>query len=199
MDCIEINQRTRGHTERVAEINSAAPDCTCELTQMSSYSSGPVSASESLARFIFSPVHVRPNGSLKPSVFSHVASKGCSIQRDSIASSTEIGTFIVAFLSSNESLGWLGLLIGRCEYVREIRVGDSIHPAVCVYDTGNSDNPSHGEMGQTHYVVNEADGPELRRRLFVAFNNGEMTQPTGFRAGQIWSELPLTLRDRTKK
>ena len=199
MDCVEINQRTRGHAERVAEINLAAPDCACELTQMSPHSSGPVTANESLARFVFSPLHIRSNGSLKPSVFSHVATRGCSIQRDSIASSAEIRSVIESFLSANENQAWLGLLICRCEYVREIRVGETNRPAVCVYDTGNSGNPSHGEMGQTHYVIDEADGPELRSRLLAAFNHGEMTLPTDFRAGEIWSELPSAFPNRAKK
>ena len=57
---------------------------------MSAHSPGVVDTSEVLARFVFSPIQIDRKGKVKPNSFSHVHSKGCSIQRDSAVNDTEI-------------------------------------------------------------------------------------------------------------
>lgn len=197
VDCRGINQRTPHNERRVAAINAAAPGCVCENYRMSKHSPCPVANSETLTRFIFSPIHInKKTGAVKSSFFSHVHSKGCSIQRDSVARTDEIVTFVKGFLSTRDDFVWIGVLSGLCRNVRDIKAGESNDRAVCVFDTANLGNPAHGELFQTHYIIEESDQLELRRNLFVAFDSEVVIQPSQYRNGAVWAQLPQHLQDR---
>lgn len=196
VDCRGVNQRTREDKRRVDAINAAAPDCVCENYRMSRYSPRPVAESEILARFIFSPMHIGKKGELKPSVFSHVHTVGCSIQRDSVARTDEIVAFVKQFLAKQDDFAWIGVLSGRCQNVRGITAGESNDRAVCVFDTAERENPAHGELCQTHYIVEEGDKLELRRNLFAAFGDGIVIQPSQYRNGTAWNQLPRHFQTR---
>lgn len=198
IDCRGINQRTDNKENRVTEINAVVPDCACEEFRMSKYSPHPVTESETLVRFVFSPFHISKHGNLKPAVFSHVHRKGCSIQRDSVANSDEIVTFVSNFLAKRDDFSWLGVLSGQCQSVRGIMAGESSDRAVCVYDTADLGNPAHAEMCQTHYI-DEADELELNRNLLAAFNGGVITQRSQYRNGAVWDQLPQDLQARHLK
>lgn len=164
---------------------------------MSKYSPYAVENSEILARFVFSPMHVhQKTGDVKPSIFSHVFSVGCSIQRDSLATDKELISFASIFLDGDDKRSWKGVLLAECDELRGIRAEDSVNRAVCVYDTADRENPAHGEIGQTQYVINEADRVELRHALFTAFRNGTVTAPHEYRGGVVWKNLREELRAR---
>lgn len=111
LDCRGINRRTDSKENRVTEINTIAPDCACEEFRMSKYSPHPVVESETLVRLVFLPEHIsKKSGHLKPSFFSHVHTKGCSIQRDSVAETDEIVTLVKNFLAVRDNRSWLGKL-----------------------------------------------------------------------------------------
>ena len=197
LDCQDIHLRTHETGEkRAAEINAAAPDCACEKNRMSKHSPHPIKNSETLARFIFSPMLVDSKGNAKPNGFSHVNSKGCSIQRDSIARNDELSVFVEKFLSGKDERAWKGVLYGHCGEIRSISNDDSGQREICVYDTANLENPSHGELFQSQYVVEEADRVELRSKLFNSFNNGKMIAPRQFRDGVVWNNLSQPLQTR---
>lgn len=197
VDCRGINQRTRGNKQRVDAINAAAPDCACEKYRMSEHSPSTVANTEVLARFVFSPMHIhKKTGDILPSVFSHVHTVGCSIQRDSIAKTDEIVAFVKSFLDARDDRAWIGVLAGKCQDVRGISADESCDRAVCVFDTAEPENPAHGEMCQTNYIVEEADKLELRRNLFGAFGNGVVIQPSQYRDGAAWDQLPQHLQAR---
>lgn len=199
IDCRGINQRTYKKENRVSEINTAAPGCACEQYRMSKYSPCPVDESETLVRFVFSPLHINKSGGLKPSLFSHVETKGCSIQRDSKAKIDEIVTFVKNFLAKRDDFSWIGVVFGQCRCVRGIKAGESSHRAVCVFDTAEKNNPAHGEMCQTQYIVEEADRLELRRNLFAAFGERVVIEPSQYRDGAVWTQLPQHLQARRTK
>lgn len=164
---------------------------------MSKHSPCTVLASEQLARFVFSPMHVnKKTGQIKPSIFSHVHEKGCSIQRDSVAGTNEIGKFVTSFLSERSDRAWVGVLTGPCQNVRAIKVAETDDRGVCVYDTAEPRNPAHAEMCQTQYVVDEADRVELRKKLFEAFGGGVVIEPLQYRAGAVWAALSQELEAR---
>lgn len=199
IDCCGINQRTRDDKRRVDAINTAAPGCACEKFRMSKHSPYPVAESETLARFVFSPMHInKKTGAVLPSVFSHVQTVGCSIQRDSIAKFDEIVTFVRNFLAARDDRTWIGVLSGQCQKVRDIKAGESGDRAVCIFDTAEPENPAHAELCQTHYIIDEADQLELRRKLFVAFGDGLVIQPSQYRNGAAWAQLPQQLQVRHK-
>lgn len=198
-NCQSINQKTdyKGNKERVAEINKAEPDCNCENYSMSKFSPNVVDNNETLARFIFSPMHLGKKGEIKPAIFSHVHDRGCSIQRDSIATSEELIEFAKDFLNADEKHSWEGVLLAECSKVREIKCGNVDNRAVCIYDTANKNNPAHGEMAQSQYIE-EADKIELRHDLFQAFNNNNPILPEKYREGKIFEQLPHNLKRSTK-
>lgn len=188
IDCHGINQRSQSD-QRVTQINAAAPDCACEKFRMSHHSPGVVADSEILSRFVFSPYQVDKKGKLKAGAFSHVHNNGCSIQRTSIASNDEIVLFVNRFLAKRDDHVWKGYLVADSVSVRRILTQNSMHRAVCVYDTANAENPSHGEICQTQHVLDKDDEAELRHDLLMAFGNEVIIQPTQFREGAIWNQL----------
>ena len=195
IDCQGIHLSSYDSKQRVAKINTIAPSCTCEEFRMSKYSSKPVGGSEILARFIFSPMHIK-KGRLLPSVFSHVHSIGCSVQRESIATTDELVGFAHKFLSAKNDRVWKGVLLAKCDDLRNIKTEDTSNRLICIYDTAERDNPAHGEMGQTQYIIEEADQNELRSKLFTAFDEGKIIDPNAYRDGAIWCKLQPDLKTR---
>ena len=156
---------------------------------MSKYSLYPVDNSEALTRFVFSPMHISKNGNLKPSIFSHVHLKGCSVQRESIASLFEISNFINNFLKINNKEEWKGVLMAKCSDLRNISVQGTTNRSVCIYDTAKEKNTSHADIGQSQYIL-EADEAELRHDILEAFNKGKLFEPNKYRFGSAWRILP---------
>lgn len=195
IDCQGINQRTQ-NDHRVSEINAAAPDCACEKYRMGVHSPGVIDDSEMLARFVFSPYQVDKKGRLKPSAFSHVYDKGCSIQRDTMVKNDEVLAFVTQFLEKRADHVWKGLLLAECSTVRKILTNNASRRAVCVYDTAEKNNPAHGEICQTHHVIDEDDKVELRHDLLAAFGNEVIVQPAQYRNGSVWNKLPHSFQVR---
>ncbi len=139
---------------------------------------------------------VDKKGNVKPNGFSHVHSKGCSIQRNLVANNDELLAFVKQFLSKKDDRAWKGVLYGHCGNIRNISADDSGQREVCVYDTANLGNPAHGELFQTQYVIDEADRVELRGKLFIAFGDGKIISPLQYRGGAVWSSLPHFLQAR---
>lgn len=183
--------------QRVYKVGLASPDCGCEKFRVSPHSNAPVGDDEVLARFAFHPIHIMKDGVFKPSVFSQVPADGCSVQRDSKASSAELVQFVRACLDRDASQVWLGLLSATCKAVRELlNEGEGqASRAVCVYDTGLSHNPSHAELFQA-LPMEKADELELRKKVWEVFGAGVPVLPNQFRGGDVWNELPQQLRER---
>ena len=177
-------------------INAAASDCACEKYRMSTHSPGVVKDSEIFARFVFSPIQVDKKGNVKPNSFSHVHSRGCSVQREYVAQGCEILDLVNLVLNGKNDRAWKGVVFGKCHDIRSIVTGAGNLRAVCVYDTANSENPAHAELFQTQYVIDEADAVELRYNLFFAFGNGAISTPVQYRSGTVWNNLLLPLQAR---
>lgn len=163
---------------------------------MSRHSPCVIEDSETLTRFIVSPLHVDKQGRVKPAVFSHVFSRGLSIQREQYANDEHSLEVVKQLIGPKDDRVWLGVYFGQCRDVRNIVMDDSDRRAVCVYDTANANNPSHGELFQSQYVVDDADRNELRHNLFVAFGSGSLTKPVQYRNGAVWNRLPQNLQVR---
>lgn len=196
VDCQEINIRTINDSVRVEAINAAASDCVCEKFRMSTHSPGVVEDSERFARFVFSPIQVDKKGKVKPNSFSHVHSRGCSIQRESHANDDEILALVNLVLNGKDDRAWKGVIFGKCQDMRSIVTDAANLRAVCAYDTANPENPAHAELCQTQNVINEADAVELRHNLFTAFGSGTIIEPHQYRNGAVWNSLSLPLQAR---
>lgn len=184
--CQKLNQTTYTDDHRVKTFSKASPDCACEKHRTSPFSPGVIDDNEFVTRFVFSPVHLnKAKNKIKSSVFSHVHHKGCSIQRESIVSDNELTNFVENFKKMNPQLTWYGILTARCAELRGIQITGQSKRAICLYDMAEHDNPAHGEMHQTEYVIEDADQVELRAKLFEIFNQGVHTPPNNYRSGRI--------------
>ena len=151
---------------------------------MSEFSSGPIESTENLARFVFSPLHLTKKGEIKPSLFSHVFNKGCSIQRDSIATNGELGVFIENFLAKDTKFKWEGAVIGKSEDLKKLLIESSKTRALCLYDTAEKVNISHGEIHKAS-DMDEADEVELRHDLLKVFKSDLKFSPSSYRDGNL--------------
>jgi hypothetical protein len=189
-----INEPSR----RVTDFNLAAPNCQCELHRTSWYSPCPVRGPETLTRFIFSPLHVKKNGELKPSLFSHIETSGCSVQREIMATNAELLPWIKKFLANQNKQAWHGTVSGSCADLRRVMVTNSTNRSLAVYDTAEQENPSHAEVFQTQYVIDDADKLELRREIMKVFGDGKITLPASYRSGSLWQELGDEFQNRSQ-
>lgn len=189
-DCQKVHLDTYNSKEkRVHQINVVAPDCCCEASSMSEFSPSPIKDEELVARFVFSPLHVNKRGDIKPSVFSHIYNRGCSIQRETKASNEEINSFLVNFLSGDAKRSWSRVLLAKCGDLRKILIEDK--RALCLYDTASEDNPAHGEICVSREIP-EADQLELRHAIKQAFS--EAILPNDYRNSMTYEHLSSTLK-----
>lgn len=187
--CQQLNTSSLEEKERVSAFSKACPDCICEKYRSSTFSPAVVQDSENLARFVFSPIHLDRRGTkIKPSVFSHISTKGCSIQRESVASDSELADFLASYLKKNPTHSWYGTLTASCEAVRGVLLNGQTKRALCVYDMAEEHNPAHGEIHQSQYVIEESDMIELRAELFRIFNGGAQIHPKEYRGGILSGE-----------
>jgi hypothetical protein len=189
LTCRCLHGRAYDRSDRVQRINATAPDCMCEHHRMSKFSPGVVQQDELLARFVFSPIHIDKKGRIKPSLFSHAENKGCSVQRDSVAETKELLTFVLDFLRKNPKCEWKSVAIGDCQMVRAIQLEGVPQRTVCVYDTAEKSNRAHGEIGLTPLALEDANANEMRRHLMLAFHCDAPISPLSYRRGEIWKYI----------
>lgn len=150
-----------------------------------------MTASERLTRFVLHDFHFNAKtGRAKPNCFGHVNSRGCSIQRETVATTDELVSFLKGFFAKNKKGKWLGVLSASCGPVREIEVDRLKGRAVCVYDAAILDNPAHGEICRG-IAMDPDDRLELQHALFVAFGNGVLSAPSQYRNGDVHARLGL--------
>lgn len=190
MDCQAINATTDGQSDRVQQIDAAAPECACEAHRMSEHSPGPVAHEEKLSRFILLPHHIDKKGRAKPNLFSHVANKGCSVQREDRAGNAELAHFVRRFLESTPNARWSGVVIGHCGTLRAFRIGSGVRRTLCVYDTAEPHNPAHAEICRTAVVADdEGDLNEARKHLLDCFGGGRIEVPERYRGGGVLAQM----------
>ena len=197
IDCHGVYQAASENSkeDRANSISHAAPGCYCEKYRMSKSSRGVVVDQEALSRFVFFPMHVNTKGDkVKPTFFDQVHTSGCSLQRESIAPTAELASFVSNFLEGSYDRGWIGVLSAGCKAVRDIRIEDGIEQALCVYDTAEPNNPAHAEMFSARRTAMEADRGELRFHLRAAFSNGTIVPAPAYRDGAVWNHLSPALQ-----
>jgi hypothetical protein len=194
--CQEIHAGIPEDKDRAANIYRAFPHCACEKCKISALSPGSISADEQITRLVFS-MHASKNGALNSSLFSHIASKGCSVQREKFATSNALnGAVQKILLGSAANNAWLGSVNASASDIRNLclKRGDR---AICLYDTAEPDNRAHAEMFYSR-AIEEADAAELRNDLYSIFGEGVITKKAEeYRDGSVWAALPPSMQART--
>lgn len=188
--CLALHQLTYSDNQRVQALSNAAPDCQCERHRMSWYSPQAVENDEELARFLFSPIHIDKRKKVLPAAFSHIENKGCSVQREGLASVQAASELASSMMRNSSKAVWAGVLLGKCCEVREITVGDNGARYVCIYDTAEKSAPAHAEICRTQRTFEEGDANEMRAKLRRAFGNGAYLPPDQYRGGACLNGLP---------
>ncbi len=170
------------------------PNCACESHSLNKYSPGPVTDTELLSRFAFSPIHIGSKG-VKASLFSHAFSHGCSIQRDAFASNQELISWLSSLMRDQPEWSWKKVAIASCSDIRDVRLSDG-SKGFCVLDTANETNPSHGEIFQAKYQLDDADQLQLKREIMQAFTKVAPFDPQTYRSGELWNALLPELQTR---
>jgi hypothetical protein len=200
--CREIFKEVPDGANRVPRINATAPNCACENFSVSEHSPGPVADGESLTRFVFYRNHLDKSGkNAKPSLFSHACTRGCSIQREEIATAAELSSFVDQFIANNrndEKVSWFGVLNSNCGAVRALLAPSQLtERAASVYDTAIPNGPAHAEIFKTQHVIAEADELELKKVLLMSvFAGGQLTDAQRYRNGEIWAAVSPETRSR---
>ena len=188
-DCARLHVETIDADDRVKIIDDAAPACACEQFPLDPSSPGPVKDEEIVTRFLFDPLHRSSrNGKLKPSVFSHVANKGCSIQREQFSNDADCANLVRNFLGGGNGRVWWGVVSAKVADIRAIRVPPPKGTiSVCVYDSPDGDNDAHGELCRAGTYADESDANLLRAQMFEVF--GAVTTEKSYRDGRVHSLL----------
>lgn len=154
---------------------------------MSPYSQYPVKDSEKVARFVFSPLSFNEKTQkVKNNIFGHAFTKGCSIQRENLASDDEIRDFKDNFIAKVAGQLWSATLVADCASLRSITLPGQSVRSMCVYDTAEKDNPAHGEFFQSQsHKLGPEDILELRHELFRVFDIENPIKPASYRGGRI--------------
>jgi hypothetical protein len=181
---------------RVAKLFSAIPHCACECCRVSKHSPNVITGDELIARHVISPVHVMPDGKFKPSLFSHVFNKGCSVQREDHAEDPIVAHVVTQLAEAARDGGWFGMVFASAKDIRNICISSTCDRAVCLYDTAEPNNAAHAEIFLSRPIV-DADDNEIRAALHKCFGDGVYQKPEGYRDGRIWGLIDQPVRDRT--
>ena len=139
-----------------------------EALSAASQSPHPVKDEEQVLRLVFSPFHIhQEDGSLKPSLFSDVKSRGGSVQRlDYARRDTVIETGRAIAEGKNSTAGGVAQTRGvfgtvnlPVEGVRKVFVSTTDR-AFGVFDTAKQTDPSHADIFQ---IVPEGQGARSAR------------------------------------
>ena len=163
MNCSNVPSILKSEPSRTAceRLAAAKPDCECERCSVRPKNSpGPVSAAETLARFVPPHDFDAESNCVKPSLFSHAGTNGMSVTRVEHAGEA-------AMRHQQQSKNYLGYVDVKCAAIQEILHDDK--RSFCIYDTALPDNAAHADVCQTVFKPASVRS-ELRRQLMLAFS-----------------------------
>lgn len=173
--------------QRASLIDQAHPQGICQGETVSAHSAGPVRDDEYIFRFVFSPIHLDDDGSIKAAAFSDVSDKGLSCQRG--PSSTppqdvhQRGTTQAAAFnaepanSGKDRRAYLGVVWASSSEVRAVSYEDGTG-AFAIYDTARADNPEHVDVFQTFNGTRQSEQKRRRKELRDKFTRVPTPPPT---------------------
>lgn len=169
--------------KRADLIDCAFPEGVCQTESVSDCSPGIVRGEEFLHRFVFSPVHIDTDGSLKTAFFSDCNTFGMSCQRSKsivpeakthALGSAQIEKFNASRAPERPERSYLGVVSANCEAVRMLRSADATvvpyeKPMMAIYDTALTENPEHVDIFQLQQGLEKFKIKQARRDLALVF------------------------------
>lgn len=159
-------------------LKAAPTSCICETKSQSVYSPGLVGDDESIARLIFSPIHIDGQGKVLPAAFSDVdvPGRGLSVNRYAHCTSEELLNLARAKEAMDRDKGkpdreYKGFVVAGVRPVRDI-TNEGLQ-AFCVKDTSLKDNISHADVDQdcSCHDLSKSERRRLRRQLQKEFSS----------------------------
>ena len=157
MGCREffLEQSANKQRCKVLQTRTLETQLEWESESASEFSPKPVSDDEDLVRYWLNPVHFDTNTSgLKPTAFEDAANKGLSVNRLAYTSITEIRAMahkrVEEWIKDHPQQfprELIGYSVFGTNEVRDVKVpGPPPRRALGVYDTAQSDDPSHSDV-----------------------------------------------------
>jgi len=170
--------------QRAALIDAAHPNGVCQLESVSEHSIAPVADEEYVFRYIFSPIHLEQDGSVKAAAFSDVSDKGLSCDRAPTAAPTnsmhERGNASAAAYNAKpenqtkEQRSYLGVVNANSAIVRDLgRTADGA-ASFAIYDTARADNRDHIDVFQIVGAYTPSQQKRIRKQLRDKFTRFPM-------------------------
>ncbi|WP_286533749.1 hypothetical protein [Variovorax sp. J31P179] len=192
--CAELNVATESDLDRVGLIVDSKPDCACESESLSPHSPGIVQSSETIVRMVCVPMHVHLKRlELKTSFFSHIATRGASVQRLEVASDAELVKCVEDLTGADDRV-WLGVVEAATSDIRELLPREG-KQSYCVADAALEGNPAHAEI-HSAWRIPEADQIEYRVALRDLFVRGGVQGRRTLRNGSIWEAFGGPSKER---
>ena len=162
---------------RAEHLDEKQPNCRCQQRSVSEFSTGPVENHEKLIRLLIAPQHHGKNGQPKASALTDAERNGLSVFRDAQVTDELIlcvASGLVTRARERQSdpdkkaeVGVFGVLRMNCSTIREFIRNSELRSCYCVYDTAQTDIPSHAETFQCVAFVEEKVREDRRRQLFA--------------------------------
>ena len=174
MACRKLFQAVRrgDDVSRRAElIDAAHPGACCESESVSSHSPGVVADGEFAIRYIFSPIHLEPDGTVHAAAFSDVKDKGLSCERSASQEADETlhargeaqATAYNAQYPEKAQRTYVGTVQVLTSEVRALLYGSAAR-AFGVYDTALPTNAEHIDVFQA-LQASRPEQSRLRKQL----------------------------------
>lgn len=175
MTCREFFEAHKGNLEVCKALQNVSLDeqLAWEGEQASSHSAGPVQDDETLCRQVVDPTHFDSvTGTIKPTFFDDAANKGASCHRLQHTSPAHIQAMADSRVEASNAnppasgpKQAIGYATVAASEVRKITVAEPAgRRGAAVYDTGQSDDPSHADVCQI--VGGRQQGKSVRAQLW---------------------------------
>lgn len=162
MDCVELFEKAPSDSTRVKVIDAAAPDCQCELRQVSPHRPDPVQPDEVLVRLVLDPTHTETDNNVTrftTALFSDAYSFGSSCLRNASALPEEYHRTVEAIVKDRPKANdgtlksLFGVVLVPVSELKKIQHDIELpnksiekHVAFGVYATALEDRPSHADI-----------------------------------------------------
>lgn len=204
MDCVRLFSDAPEDQTRAKAIDAAAPDCQCELRQVSPHRTDPVRLEEILVRLVMDPTHTETENEITrvtTALFSDASSFGSSCLRVESASPEEYHRTVEAIIKERPkaSDGTLKSLFGVVllpiselkKIQHDIELADKSvekHVAFGVYATALEDRPSHADV-----MVNRAASISKSKANRATINLAKAVKDKYIKLEDFISRIDLTM------
>lgn len=157
-----FHDRAEGDNEFWTNLDSAHPNCECEVVSVCKWSPRPVTNSERIISVVTNKNYVSNSGLIEPSMIDARIKNGISTDRRDLSSPESILLRAKQLTDSNPNKSYCGSVVFCVGSLRAIAFGTD--RVFAVYDTALESNCAHAELAMTNVPKPSATGTKKRKR-----------------------------------